>query len=193
MGYHCTITDHAVFTHTTGKSLSIIALYIDDITMACKVLDSIWQDKVTLQKRYQMTNLGEITWILGMHVTRNRKEGWIVLSQEKFSGEILEQFGKLDIRPISTPTLTNEHLTKLKAAEVDVKQYQHAIGALMYPMLGTRPDLAYTVTALGRHAATPGPDHQRALDQAFHYLQATHSSQLVFRHGVAGGMTLHGY
>ncbi len=60
-------------------------------------------------------------------------------------------------------------------------------------MLGTHPDFAYTVATLGRHAATPGPDHQRALDWAFRYLQATHSSQLVFRRGVPGGMTLHGY
>ncbi len=173
MGYRCTTADHAVFTHTAGKLLSIIALYVDDITMVCKDLDTIQQDKAALQKQYQMTDLGEITWILGMHITRNRKEGWIALSQEKISGEILEQFGKSDVRPISTPTLTNEHLTKLKMAEVDVKQYQCVISALMYPMLGTCPDLSYTVAALGRHTATPGPDHQHALNRAFCYLQAT--------------------
>jgi hypothetical protein len=54
-----------------------------------------------------------------------------------------------DARPISTPTLANEHLIKLTSAEIDIKAYQSAIGALMYPMLGTRPDLAYTVAALG--------------------------------------------
>ena len=63
----------------------------------------------------------------------------------------------------------------------------------MYPMLGTCPNLAYTVATLGRHAATPGPDYQCALDWAFHYLQATHSSQLIFKCKVTGSMTLHGY
>jgi hypothetical protein len=63
----------------------------------------------------------------------------------------------------------------------------------MYPMLGTRPDLAYTVAALGRHSATPGPDHQRALDRAFRYLRATSDWQLVFQRGTPGGTTLHGF
>jgi hypothetical protein len=127
--------------------------------MVCKDLGTIQWDKAALQKQYQMTDLGEIAWILGMHITRNRKEGWIALSQEKFSGEILECFGKSDIQLISTPTLINEHLTKLKTAKVNAKQYQHAISALMYSMLGTCCNLAYTAAALGRHAAMPGPDH----------------------------------
>ena len=84
-----------------------------------------------------------------MHVTRDRDAGWIAISQQKYIEEILERFGKLDICPISTLTLANEHLTKLNAPEIDVKSYQSAIGALMYPMLRTRPDLAYTVAALG--------------------------------------------
>jgi len=48
MGYHHTIADHAVFTCTTGVSPSIIALYINDITMVCRDLDSIQQDKAIL-------------------------------------------------------------------------------------------------------------------------------------------------
>jgi reverse transcriptase-like protein len=47
MGYHCTTADHAVFTHTAGKLPSIIALYVDDITMVCKDLGTIQQDKAT--------------------------------------------------------------------------------------------------------------------------------------------------
>src|SRR5712692_1784603 len=127
MGYHHTIANHAVFTCTIGGSPSIIALYINDITMVCRDLDCIQQDKATLQRWYQMTNLGEIAWILGMHITKDHKVGWITLFQEKFSKEILERFGKLDIWPISTPTHANEHLTKLKSVEVNVKQYQQAI------------------------------------------------------------------
>jgi hypothetical protein len=103
--------------------------------MGCKYLEIINQDKESLQKYYQMTDLGELTWILGIHVTRDRSAGWITLSQEKYIEEILERFGKSDVRPISTPALPNEHLEKLTSPEMDVKSYQSAIGALMYPML----------------------------------------------------------
>jgi hypothetical protein len=128
-----------------------------------------------------------------MHVTHDRDAGWIAISQQKYTEEILERFGKSDIRPISTPTLANEHLTKLNSPELDVKLYQSAIGALMYPMLGTRPDLAYTVAALGRHSASPGSEHQHALDRAFGYLRATSDKRLVFQRGTPGSLTLHGF
>jgi hypothetical protein len=193
MGYVRTSADHAVFVRVRDGTLSIIILYVDDFIMGCKYLETINQDKESLQKYYQMTDLGELTWILGIHVTRDRSAGWIALSQEKYIEEILERFGKSDVRPISTPALPNEHLEKLTSPEIDVKSYQSAIGALMYPMLGTRPDLAYTVAALGRHAANPGDDHQRALDRAFRYLRATSNKQLVFQRGNPGGTVLHGF
>jgi len=83
-------------------------------------------------------------------------------------------------RPISTPALPNECLIKLSSPKVNTKSYQRALGSLMYPMLGTRPDLSYAIAALGRHAANPGPDHQRALKRVFQYLQGTSDQQLVF-------------
>jgi len=63
----------------------------------------------------------------------------------------------------------------------------------MYPMLATRLDLAYAVTALGHHAATPGPNHQHALERIFCYLQATANYQLVLGHSATSVPTLLGY
>jgi hypothetical protein len=60
MEYHHTTADHTILIHTAGKLLSIIALYIDDITMVYKDLGTIQWDKATLQKQYQMTDLGKI-------------------------------------------------------------------------------------------------------------------------------------
>jgi hypothetical protein len=57
----------------------------------------------------------------------------------------------------------NQKLTKLLEAEIDPKPYQSWLGALMYLMLGTRPDLAYAVSTLSQHAATPGKEHWDAL------------------------------
>jgi len=193
MEYRRTEADHAVFTRTRGDKLDIIALYVDDITIVSKDMETINQDKAALGESYEMTDLGDISWILGMHITRDRDAGWIAVSQQKYIEEILERFGKSDARPISTPTLANEHLIKLTSPEINVRSYQSAIGALMYPMLGTRPDLAYTVAALGRHSATPGVDHQRALDRALRYLRATSDWQLIFQRGAPGGTTLHGF
>jgi hypothetical protein len=140
-----------------------------------------------------MTNLGELSWILGMHIVCDRTTGSISLSQEKYSLEILARFNKADVRPISTPALANECLQKSAEAQVNIKAYQSALGALMYPMIGSRPDLAYTVGALGRHTASPSEDHQRALNCAFRYLRATSTHCLLYQRGLTPSPTLQGY
>jgi hypothetical protein len=63
----------------------------------------------------------------------------------------------------------------------------------MYPMLGSRPDLAYTVAALIKNAACTGTDHQRALDRAFRYLRGTSDQHLVYQRGSPNGATLQGF
>jgi hypothetical protein len=39
-------------------------------------------------------------------------------------------------------------LAKLKEPEVDVWEYQSCLGTLMYAMLGTHPELTFTITVL---------------------------------------------
>jgi Reverse transcriptase (RNA-dependent DNA polymerase) len=193
MGYHNTQADHAVFTRSADPHFSIITLYVDNITMASMSLQEIERDKALLCQQYEMTDLGDLTWILGMHITYDQTAGWISLSQEKYSTEVLECFGKSNIHTISTPALANEHLCKLSESKSNPKPYQSAIRALMYPMLGTRPNLTYTVAALGRHNATPGTVHLQSLDRIFRYLHKTSSLCLIFWHGVLNSTTLHSF
>jgi len=63
----------------------------------------------------------------------------------------------------------------------------------MYPMLGTHPDLSYTIATLSHHTANPGPDHQCALKHMFCYLQMTSDHQLILGHGTSGNSTLLSY
>jgi Reverse transcriptase (RNA-dependent DNA polymerase) len=149
--------------------------------LASTSLAAINEDKAFLKSRYQMTDLGELTWILGMQVTQDRDAGWIMLMQHKYIEDMLEQYGLSNTHPSPTPVLANHHLSKLTSPEIDVKSYQCAMGALMYPSIGTCPDISYAVTALGCHAANPGPEHQHALDCVFQYLRATSDYQLVYQ------------
>jgi hypothetical protein len=180
LGYTRTEADHAVFVHPSDGIPDIITLYVDDMGLISESLKCILQDKEALRQFYQMTDLGEMGWILGIRIIRDHEKGTLALSQERFIKEILECYGMSNSRPISTPALPNKRLIKLTSPEVDAKSYQCALGSLMYPMLGTRPDLGYAIVALGHHAANPGPDHQHALKQVFRYLRATSDHQLVF-------------
>jgi len=193
LGYMRMEADHTVFVHKSSGFPDIITMYVDDMGLISESLEHINHDKEALRRHHQMTDLGEMGWILSIHVTRDCKKGTIALSQEKFIKETLVRYGMSEARPISTPALANKHLLKLSSPKVDTKSYQCALGSLIYPMLGTHPDLSYAIAALSRHTANPGPDHQRALERMFRYLQATSNHQLVLGHGSSGNSTLLGY
>jgi hypothetical protein len=59
--------------------------------------------------------------------------------------------------------------------------YQSAVGALMYAMLGTRPDIAFAVTKLSQFSQNPGPAHWKALKRVLRYLKGTLDYQLTYR------------
>jgi hypothetical protein len=51
----------------------------------------------------------------------------------------------------------------------------------MYAMLATRPDLAYSVGVLSKHAATPGEVHWTALKRVYRYLRGTVNIRLKYQ------------
>jgi hypothetical protein len=50
----------------------------------------------------------------------------------------------------------------------------------MYAMLGTRPDLANTISTLSKYCANPSPDHAIAVKRAFRYWNKTIDTGIVF-------------
>ena len=194
LGYKRIKANHTVFMQHISDILSILALYVDDFNLVGPPgSPDIQKDKEVLMRKYQMTDLGEISWILGIHITRNVEEGWISLSQQKYLEEVLERFDMADLHPISTPSLANQHLVHLPSPEVDAKHFQSALGTLMYLMLGTHPDIAYTVTTLRCHTANPGTEHQHTLERLFRYLQGTTDYKLVYQRSVTDRDDLVGY
>ena len=63
-------------------------------------------------------------------------------------------------------------LPNLTEPKVDISEYQRCIGSLMYLMVCTRPNIAYSVGVLSRHVACPGRIHMQAvkLSQKVTYL-----------------------
>jgi hypothetical protein len=67
----------------------------------------------------------------------------------------------------------NMKLINAAEPEVNIKTYQSVLGALMYAMLATRPDLAYAVGTLNKHATAPAQAHWAALKRVYKYLHGT--------------------
>ena len=173
--------DHSLFYKDEDGGLLIVAIYMDDKLIFSKNLNMVKRLKMQLSNHFEITDLGEARWILGMEVIHDRLQGTITLSQCCYIETILDRFGLKDGQSVSTPLETNTKLTKIDMPEVDAKMYQSALGGLMYAMLATRPDLAYAVGALSKHAACPGQAHFAVLKRVYRYLRGTMDARLIYR------------
>ena len=189
LGFSQCKVDQAVF-YKHSKSphvLIVIAVHVDDCTIAANSATAIDAFKAGLRKHVEVTDLGELHWMLGIEVKRDRASGTIHLSQRSYIDSILRRFGFEDTKPVSTPFDTQVRLT-LEQAPADAAEfaimrdvpYREAVGALNWAALATRPDIAFAVSTVARFSANPGTAHWTAVKRIFRYLAGTRDLWLSY-------------
>ncbi|KAI1001633.1 Retrovirus-related Pol polyprotein from transposon [Podosphaera aphanis] len=170
--------DPCVFIHPTEKIF--IAIYVDDILIFGPNNNFRENLKTSIRKDFECKDLGIANYILGLEIKLDQKG--IRLSQQGYSKRILERFGFNDAHKISTPLDPN--ITLYKGIEEErlknVKEYQAIVGSLMYLVIGSRPDLAYTVTLLSQFSSCPNETHLRAAKRTLRYLAGTTNWDLLY-------------
>ena len=171
LGYKVSVADKCVFTRIDANGyLIIVAVYMDDFLFISKSLKFVESSKSEMSGHFEMKNLGLAKWILQMELNHNISNSITTLSQSQYIEEILERHGMADSRPMKTPMDHNTTFPSLAMPEIDVTKYQQCVGSLMHTMVWTRPDIAYAVGMVSRHATAPGQAHMTAVKRIFHYL-----------------------
>jgi hypothetical protein len=101
LGYAVLQADNAVFI-SRDKS-TIVAAATDDFTIIGKTLAHVSCIKKQLNDHFELVDLGEINWLLGIRITRDRKNKTISLSQTAYIEQILAQMSLSDAAPSLTP------------------------------------------------------------------------------------------
>eukprot|EP00253_Pinus_taeda_P009602 PITA_09602 len=144
---------------------------------------------LVMQKEFEMSLLGELTYFLGFQI--QQKEGGIFLSQTKYLKQILKKYGMEDAKPVCTPMVTGCSLSANdESAAVHQPTYRSLIGSLLY-LTGTRPDIMHAVGIVGRIQANPKETHLQAVKRIFKYLQGTQNYGLWYPRDT--DFTLHAY
>jgi len=107
---HCEV-DQAVFYRRVGTLLIIVLVHVDDCTMVATALPLINDFKAGLVKHVEITNLGELHWLLGIEIHRERERHLIFLSQRSYLDSIIARYGFQDLKPVSIPMDPNLRLT----------------------------------------------------------------------------------
>ncbi|KAG6615786.1 Integrase catalytic core protein [Phytophthora cinnamomi] len=156
--------------------------FASQATTTSSSADLIAEVKRQLKSRFEMTDSGKCSFILGIEVVDNA-DGSVTLSQARYINDILERFGMQDCKPAASPVDISMKLVSSDAmAKLDAP-FREAVGALMHLMTSTRPDIAFAVGYVSRFMENPQVEHWIAVKRIFRYLQGTKSYGIRFSPG----------
>ena len=101
IGYSISSADPCIFVRE-ADTLSIIAVYVDDLIIATQTEEEMKQVKELFQSQFMMKDLGELHYCLG--ITINQRPGeFIEMHQKQYIMDMLKKYKLLDAKPVSTP------------------------------------------------------------------------------------------
>jgi hypothetical protein len=132
-----------------------------------------------------MKDLGVVKKILGMRITRDRKNHKLILSQGEYIEKVLERLRMQ--KKISTPLAIHFKLNKQRCpktqGEIEYMSkvpYSLAVGNLMYAMVYRRPYIANAVSVVSMHMNNPSKEHWEEVKWILIYLRGTSTHALCF-------------
>ncbi|GBN12713.1 Retrovirus-related Pol polyprotein from transposon TNT 1-94 [Araneus ventricosus] len=177
-GFEQSKADPCLFKFANNGNPIYIIVYVDDLLIAGKDED-IRKIIKELEEEYELKNLGEVNYYLGINIERT-KEGNFALNRKNKIEEIVEKFNLKEAKPTNIPMDPN-YLKQ--EGEDDLlpnnTQYRKAVGALLYIATVSRPDIAVAVNILSRRNEKPRERDWNAVKRIIRYLKTTAELKLI--------------
>nr|KYP38279.1 Retrovirus-related Pol polyprotein from transposon TNT 1-94 [Cajanus cajan] len=162
-GFEANIVDDCVYHKFSRSKYIFLVLYVDYILLASSDIGLLHETKRFLIKNFEMKDLGEVSFVLGIKILRDRSHGIIRLSQENYIDKVLDRFGMKDSKPGDTPIAKGDKFSLKQCPNNDLERnemqkipYASVVRSLMYVQVCTRPDIAFIMGVLGRYLSNPG-------------------------------------
>ena len=163
------------FNHADNVYLLI---WVDDLLISATT-NTLNDVKQTLENKFKMKDLGKVSLFLGIEFEHEIDK--MTLSQAKYINKILHRFGMQDCKPKYTPCEMNPHVSNTTPLNDDESTlYRQIVGALIYVMVATRPDISFIVTKLSQYMSCPLHSHMTMAKHVLRYLRGTIDEKLCF-------------
>ena len=187
-GFKENIVDRCIYLKVSGSKFIFLILYVDDILLATNDLGLLSETKKFLSNNFEMKDMGEAYYVIGIEIFRDRSQGLLGLSQKAYINKVLERFrmDKCSTSPVPIQKGDKFSLMQCPKNDLERKQmenipYASIVGSLMYAQTCTRPDISFAVGMLGRYQSNPGLDHWKAAKKVLRYLQGTKDHMLTYK------------
>ena len=161
--------DYSLFYVSSSKGIIILILYVDDLLVTGSDNDGICSLKQKLMQRFDMIELGNVTYYLGVEFIRSNFG--IFLSQKAYASQILSEFNMAACTPASVPMVEGSHLgVEDDSPKVDARKFQRLVGMLIY-LVNTKPKILYATGVLSRYMHDPRVPHMEAAYHVLRYIK----------------------
>ncbi|XP_031250003.1 uncharacterized protein LOC116107863 [Pistacia vera] len=132
-----------------------------------------------MHKEFEMTDLGEMSYFLGMEI--HQSHHGIFVNQKRYATQILHKYNMDKYKPVDTPLVVNLKLSKDNGAEkVDETMYRSIIGCLLY-LTATRLDLMFAASVLSRFMSNPSEIHLKTAKRVLRYVKGSVEHGIWFK------------
>ena len=158
--------DQCIYQKVSGSKTCFLVLYVDDILLATNDNGMMHGVKQFHSKNFDMKDMGEASYVIGIKIHRDRSRSILGLSQETYITKVLEGLRMKDCSPSVAPIMKGNKLSLNQCSKNDLEKesmknipYASAVGSLMYAQVCTKPDIAYAVGVLGQYQSNLGMNH----------------------------------
>ncbi|KAL8106255.1 hypothetical protein AgCh_029879 [Apium graveolens] len=168
-----------------GKIL-IVSVYVDDLLYTGNDELMLKNFKTSMQKEFDMSDLGRMRFFLGIEVLQN-SDG-IYICQRSYALEVIRRFNMEGSNSVRNPIVPGSKLSKDEAGvKVDETYFKQIVGCLMY-ITTTRPDLTFVVSLIARFMAKPTEMHYQVAKRVLKYLKGTTNFGILYKRGEVGAL-----
>ncbi|CAL2229950.1 unnamed protein product [Prunus armeniaca] len=123
-GFEENIADQCIYLKKCGSRFIFLVLYVDDILLTANDHNLLKNIKELLSNNFEVKDLGEAAFVLGIEIQRDRARGFLGLSQKTYIERIRKPKGDLK----------KERCPKNKEEEEEMrnKPYASLVGSIMY-------------------------------------------------------------
>nr|QHA33696.1 Gag-Pol polyprotein [Atrato Retro-like virus] len=173
MGFTANSADPCLFIRIGNNRKVYLLVYVDDILIGSADEKEIKRIYEELQGHFEISWLGDPKYFLGLEITKD-KESVYHLSAKTSIQKLIESVGMKDAKPTKTPMDTGYVKDTEKGKELeDISKYRSVVGSLMYVATTARPDIAASVSVLGRCFEKPTEKDWVAAKRVIRYLIGT--------------------
>ena len=155
--------DNCIYAKFKNGKFIFLILYVDDILLVSSDVGLLLETKKFLSSNFDMKDLGEVSFILGIEIHRDRRKRVLGLSQKAYLEKVLKKYSMHACKLSPAPIVKGDRFGKFQCPrnqyEIDQMKavpYSSAVGSLQYAQVCTRPDLAFVIGILVRYQSNPG-------------------------------------